>query len=1017
MNDIKVFSRYGDPRKQATRTSGEVAHGLAPSQIARLSARMDEFTPSLVSKYGAVSDALDGILPEGATLSPGAGQGYREMRQKHANMNGAGFSGGGNGVFQTADQPYQPEFASPDRQQYPVHRILANRIWRMFYKLDHIIGTGIDMYAELPWGNVEFSGDGVDGEVRDMMEYAWDECQMRTILPSTTREFFVVGEAAPHLFWDNDKNVWTYCALHNPDQLQVIDAPFIKMDPVVEFVPDQRLQEVLTSNHQMLRQVRESMPKELLVRLMSRQNIPLSPVNFTFLPRKLHSYDTRGTSIISRMWRILMYEDAVYNASIATARRHAGPLKVAKLGNPQTGWIPGPDQERKLHELLASAELDVNAWLIYHHGINFELIGTTDRVMSIDKHNEIIERVKLIALGISKAFLHGEVTYACLPHDTHVQSPEGLVNIQDLRHGDMVIAGDGSTQTVVKAWCEGTPETLTELTVSGSRTVSSTSNHRWPVYRDGEVLKLPAEEVRVGDALLSPRKFDERPTDVTVEQARRWCIEHAGKGAHQKKLSSAVMSWPLYLKEHLIRGAFLGDGSQTLVMRGSHGPYLQVAYTTASKTLALQLWQVCIQLGFYGSMMKRDAREGWPEHWSLQFQSTYAIGLSDLVWGEASLAAHVKKRRSHTPEVWMDAEYAYMPVKRVATVSNDQPVYNIEVTGPHTYIAEGLATHNSAASGLTVFLQRLKALRQHFESAWLMPKFFFQMARMNKWVRPTEAELNHRVRIRRSHAELAEDARYVLPRLEWDRTLDPAVDSEMLGALSEMQNLGVKFSKSTIASLAGRDFEEETKQRVVDWEFEQKTIPPEMVSAEAVDEGGLGGGGGGVGGVLPGMDPAAFGDDLLPPDEGGGGEVDVPAEAAVQAEDGAAEHEHASGGDPFKDRDRINIWTKSDIEDLIQLFEGEQPDDEPWLGAYKDPDVRHALGGDDAEEIWEAVEDYLAREQFPSSAVKALVDILKQLKIVRGNRHSDRRASRASEAQLIDMIGGYGGGELLTGVK
>jgi hypothetical protein len=107
-----------------------------------------------------------------------------------------------------------------------------------------------------------------------------------------------------------------------------------------------------------------------------------------------------------------MYEDAIYNASIATARRHAGPLKVAKLGNPQTGWIPSQEHEQKLLRLLAHAELDVNAWLVYHYGINFELVGTTERIMNISQHHDVIERIKLIALGISKAFLHGEVTYA-----------------------------------------------------------------------------------------------------------------------------------------------------------------------------------------------------------------------------------------------------------------------------------------------------------------------------------------------------------------------------------------------------------------------------------------------------------------------------------------------------------------------------------------------------------------------------------------------------------------------------
>jgi hypothetical protein len=397
--------------------------------------RMDGFSPML-STGGSGGLALrqqlgENFLPKGGEFDINAGASYRgavrrtngaAMQRRAERMTrqgafgtpgGGGFgSGDGGNTFMTQQRPYQPEFESPDRQQYPVHRILANRYWRLFWKLDPVVGNCVEMLSEMPFGNFELTGAGVEGEVKETMEYSCKEAGVRTTLPAMAREFLITGEACPHNFWDDNKGCWTYTAIHNPDQLEVIHAPFVKMDPLVEFVPDDRLRQVLTSSNPMLQSVRESMPDELITRLMSRQNIPLSPLNFTFLPRKLHDYDTRGTSLLSRMWRILMYEDAVFNASIATARRHAGPLKIAKLGDPQTGYVPPPEQERRLLELLAQAELDVNAWLVYHYAINFELVGTTDRIMSIDKHWDLIERVKLVAMGISKAFLHGEVTYA-----------------------------------------------------------------------------------------------------------------------------------------------------------------------------------------------------------------------------------------------------------------------------------------------------------------------------------------------------------------------------------------------------------------------------------------------------------------------------------------------------------------------------------------------------------------------------------------------------------------------------
>lgn len=722
------------------------AHGLTGHQIEAMRDRFESMMPQLSSSYGQVQDVLGDILPKGASLGSGAGDGYRQAVRRHANSAmPTGSALAGAGVFQSAQRPYQPEYESPDRQQYPQHRVLANRYWRLYYKLDPVIGNAIDLYADLPWSDFTLTGDGVEGEIKDTMEFMCEEAQLRSVLPFLVREFLVVGEAGVHCYFDDDRGIWTYIALHNPDQLEVVDTPFIKMEPVVEFVPDHRLREVMMSDSPMLRKVRESMPPELLSKILAAENIALSPVNFTFLPRKLHPYDSRGTSIISRMWRILMYEDAIFNASIATARRHAGPIKVAKLGNPQNGWIPGPEQEKRLLQLLAQAELDVNAWLVYHYALNFELVGTTERVMVIDKHWDLIERVKLIALGISKSFIHGEVTYA------------------------------------------------------------------------------------------------------------------------------------------------------------------------------------------------------------------------------------------------------------------------------------------SAATGLTVFLKRLKALRQFFEDKWLYPKFFQTTAEINKWVKPTEAELSHRVRIRRSQKEVDEDRRWIVPKIEWEHSLDPTVDSEVINAIQALEGIGVQFSKSTKASLAGRDYEEEAKQRVKDYELERRIFKdyPELMTPVGADPSG------GGGGMMSGPPPAppiegdAFGDTLAPSDMNPGGAPTgelpdaAPAEVAVRGgdDDARGPPRPRDDADLYDEDGRFGIWHKTEVRDLIELFEGLEPEEEPWVDAYADPAVAAAAASDDASMLWHEIEQWLIASDFPTSAITDLEDLLQTKGVIetpeavharaaarRPKTRIRRRPLSARERQAIKMI-------------
>lgn len=384
--------------------SEDIPHGLTPADLKLMRERLEKFEPKIASlgiPRSRILSLFEGDLPKGATWDPRNAQSLSYSNNSGPSRN-----------LVTQQMPYQPEFASPDRQQYPVHRILANRYWRLFYKLDPVIGNCIDLYSELPWSNYELTGEGVEGEVRRVYEDMCRESQLLAILPYMVREYNVVGEAVPHTFFDDDKGYFTHISLHNPDQLQVIDAPIIKMEPIVQFIPDDRLVTLMTSSDPQLVKIRESMPRELITSLSKRDNITLSPVNCTFIPRKLHPYDTRGTSLISRMWRTLMLEDAIFNASLQTARRASAPLKVAKLGNASTSFIPPPEQEQRLIELLAQAEQDPQSWLVYHYGISFELVGNNDRAMFINREWDIIERMKLVAMGLSKAFLHGEVTYA-----------------------------------------------------------------------------------------------------------------------------------------------------------------------------------------------------------------------------------------------------------------------------------------------------------------------------------------------------------------------------------------------------------------------------------------------------------------------------------------------------------------------------------------------------------------------------------------------------------------------------
>jgi hypothetical protein len=1104
-------SMYGDIRKQAE----ELPHGLTPNTIVELGDRMEQFLPGLSSTEGQASKQFfDGLLPAGAEMSPRA---HKQANWPSGGMssNYMGGGSGGGGAMITPQRPYQPEFESPDRQQYPVHRILANRYWRLFYKLDPVIGNCIDMMSTMPFSDFQLTGEGVTGEIKESFETMCDDCNIGKILEYMVREFMVIGEAVPHCFFDDAKGIWTYIALHNPDQLEVIDAPFIKMEPVVEFIPDDRLRAVLTSNNHLLRRIREQMPQELISRLVARQNIPLSPINMTFIPRRLHPYDTRGTSIISRMWRILMYEDAIYNASIATARRHAGPIKVAKLGNPQTGWIPSPEHEKRLLQLLSQAELDVNAWLVYHYGINFEMVGTTDRIMNISQHHEVIERIKLIALGISKCFIH----------NTPINMGDGSYKaIQDVKVGDKVFDKDGKIQDVTDSWCEGVPPELTTITMLGKHKLTTTPNHYYPVYRSNKWCKVQANEICVGDYLGIPRTFVSQESDVKPDMARllgyyvsdgytikgkelggrsngsgisftfgihesdtwgkdvleigqhlnvgftawpqekrnsinigtqknsdvwlaKWMQQHGGEYAVTKCLSATVMTWPITLKLELIKGLYRGDGNITVASSGAlrkDGTYrkqLRVRYATVSNVLAQQIQLILAQIGIYARLKLIDLRKYGVS--KLIQSHLYVTGpdaytLMELVWG-GTTKTNIGITPPHGVNKTLKLDtHLLVPVTDVETnVNHTIPVYNLSVSGSHSYLAGNIASFNSflhgevtyasATTGLSVFLQRMKSMRSFFVNSWLLPKFFKPIAKINGWTKISKKELTHRYRIKRSQKELEQENRYIVPKIEWEKQLDQNVNSELVNAMTALEGMGIKFSKTTKYATVGRKFEDEVHKIKEEQEFERELapfIPPAQVA------GGPGAPGGGMpGGAPPPPPPGDMG--MEPPGAGGmpGAGMGTPPLGGGPPGASASADKSADGGgtgpsgkkDPatrdmesstWDEKGRSGNWSASEVHALVDLIK-EGHTDSPLWGDMDDTRFREAVNAADAWEVLEIIEEHLLNQGYPTSDIKQLKKILDREGVLKDITTGDVAMLREVEKNMDDT-GGVKDDEAMT---
>jgi len=155
------------------------------------------------------------------------------------------------------------------------------------------------------------------------------------------------------------------------------------------------------------------------------------------------------------------------------------------------------------------------------------------------------------------------------------------------------------------------------------------------------------------------------------------CISSCGKGATQKRLSKVVMELPPEKQAHLLETYFLGDGS--IYRRGR----TMVRASTASRILAAQLQELLARQGIYASIMVRRGGRDTIQGRTITRRDQYIL----------YYAPH--KQRS---EVRFTGDAFLVPIKQIARIPYDGPVFNFEVAGaPNAYLVRGFVVHNCTA--------------------------------------------------------------------------------------------------------------------------------------------------------------------------------------------------------------------------------------------------------------------------------------------------------------------------------
>jgi len=290
----------------------------------------------------------------------------------------------------------------------PYDRKTLNQWIRYYDRFQPYIGNCIDIHGEFPISDFHFTGI-TDDQVEKFYEEQKEHANVVQFLFEASREFELIGEMYSFWRWDEDESWFEDYVMINPDLLdvQTIDWGYGRKT-LYTYEPPEELKEILRNRDQRTEELLEDLDPIVYENLMAGKRIPLDEFNILSMVRKASPYESRGTSIVLRCIKELMYEDKLREAQYAIADQQITPIQIWKLGDPASGYMPTEEDLEEFRSLLLNGTHDPLFTIVSHGAINLELVGFTGKLLPVIPEYEWVAKRVLVALFTNESMVTGE---------------------------------------------------------------------------------------------------------------------------------------------------------------------------------------------------------------------------------------------------------------------------------------------------------------------------------------------------------------------------------------------------------------------------------------------------------------------------------------------------------------------------------------------------------------------------------------------------------------------------------
>lgn len=327
---------------------------------------------------------------------------------------------GGKGLTRMASSEDNPDISHfPPRWHSPILSFINFYLpwdvqtlyqWIRYFDTWHpLVGSCVDLHTQLPLSRFGLKGVR-DAKILAFYEEVCEEMDAFLVMYDMLREYWLIGECFVYLNWDENIGAFTDAELLMPEYVDIIGHP-IMIGGVDSYryvlIPDESIMAFVESTDPTAMKLREKLPKGVIEAINSPdRRLVIDPFSIMAMIRKQSRYHLRGTSIIMRAFKDLIYESKLQESQFTIADRMIAPKEIWKVG---TDTFPANQAKlTALASLIKDAEQQPMFNLVVDHTVSYDIIGAVGKFPNLAQEFDWIESRILTAMFTNKGLTHGE---------------------------------------------------------------------------------------------------------------------------------------------------------------------------------------------------------------------------------------------------------------------------------------------------------------------------------------------------------------------------------------------------------------------------------------------------------------------------------------------------------------------------------------------------------------------------------------------------------------------------------